>query len=633
MKKYLKIRPYQFAFALDQILITILFIGVVNYHEKDIFFSYANTTKIYTSYLFHFALSITIWLIFNFHKRIIRYYHAKDFLHLILIVALLHVVSCLTSISIFKFSKTFAKVYLESYFLTVATLIFLRYLISYFYDSLLNFQSQSIKKNILIYGAGEMGLILKKTIESSVKKNYNVVGFLDDDATKIGRYLNGIKIYNPFLHIESLVAKNHITDIIIATNKIKPETKSSFLEKIIHLNVRVRQLNSLTNWYEKDFSLNKLSTLKIDDLMCRQPIELHNQDIENSFSTKTVLVTGAAGSIGKELVEMLYLNNVKKLICVDFSETGLYDLQQSLINSKKSSLTQIFFELTDINDLVDVTRIFEKHKPEIVFNAAAYKHVPMLEEFPWKAVQTNVFGLLNVLHLSLRFKIERFVLISTDKAINPTSVMGITKRLSELIVRSFSIKHSESKFMITRFGNVLGSNGSVVPLFKKQILAGGPVTITHPEMERYFMTIPEACKLVLEACIMGNGGEVFVFDMGKPVKIIDLAKNMIRLAGLVPEHDIKLKIVGIRKGEKLSEDIFSNKEEMLNTHNEKIFISSENPISSEVVFDLIAKLRFLGKINQPDQYRDSLIKLYQQVELSSLATKSINTKKELIEIN
>ena len=615
MKIDSKVRPYQFAFALDQIIILVLFASTFYYHQKDLPLNYFSTQPFISAIFVHLALSIVLWFIFRIHKRIIRYYHAIDFIHLILISGLHHLISFGINFINLNPSRRCGKIYLESYIVTVASLIALRYLISFFYEKLVQYQNQGSKKNILIYGAGDLGLILKKSIDSTSQKNYNIVGFIDDDIQKVSRYLNGIRIYNTTKDTDYIIKKNSVTDVIIATNKIEPSRKADFLAQMIRNGVRVRQIGSFQNWYEQDFSLHRLASLNINDLMCRQLIDIKNKEIESSLYNKVVFVTGAAGSIGSELVRKLIENKAYFIVCIDFSESALYDLQQSIISSKPR-IDNIFYELADIRDKREMKMIFSKYHPDIVFHAAAYKHVPLLEEHPKQSVKTNVFGTENIVTLSSEFNVEKFILISSDKAVNPKSIMGITKRMAELIVRSVWRDNKNTKFIITRFGNVLGSNGSVVPLFKKQILQGGPVTVTHPDMERYFMTIPEACQLVLEAFVMGCGGEIFVFDMGKPVKILDLANNMIRLSGMTPGVDIKIQFTGIRNGEKLTEEIFSDREFFLNTHHEKIYISSEAEVSQNLHSKIIRLINQLNDLDSKDEFKQGLINCYQNLELN-----------------
>ena len=430
---------------------------------------------------------------------------------------------------------------------------------------------------------------------------YKLVAFLDDDKQKIGRYIGGVKVVDAEKELKSSILKNGITDIIIANKSLSRARKAKFLEETLPFNVHVREISSIQSLFNANFSLEKLSSIDINDLMNREPIELYDEHVCESLKGKTVLVTGAAGSIGSEIVRKLSEHDASLIVCVDFSESALYDLQQEL--HRKHPSTEYRFILLEIRNEILLENIFEEYSPHIIYHAAAYKHVPLMEQFPWEAVQTNVFGTLSIVKLTIKFKAEKFVFISSDKAVNPTSVMGATKRLAEIIVQSYSSNLNSTCFVVTRFGNVLGSNGSVVPLFKKQIQNGGPVTVTHPEMTRYFMTIAEACQLVLEASVMAEGGEVFVFDMGEPVKIVDLARNMIRLAGYTPDVDMKIQFIGERPGEKLYEEVFSENEQMKETHHEKIMISKEVIHHISEAENIIAKLKALENFYEPELYR------------------------------
>ena len=612
MLNKLKLRPFFFVFFLDIFLITITFISSTLYHNRNLALKKFIDPNLLLKSCIHAGLAILLWLLFKINKRIIKHYRAVDFINLIAVISLLHLLSFgidyLFTVNSLKFGIV---VSIESFFVTTVALIVLRYSVSFLYEKFISFHNQTPLKKILIYGAGERGTILKKSIESSITKKYLVVGFIDDDKNKVSRYLLGIKIYSKQEAITKLVAQGKISNIIIATNKISVKDKSEFIEKILPYKVKVRQIDSITNWYDTEFNFSKLANININDLMGREPVSINNDLIIDNLQNKVAFVTGAAGSIGSELVRKLAENNAETIVCIDFSESALYDLQQELIKKNYSSI--FHYELADIRDKSYLEFLFNKFRPDVVFHAAAYKHVPMMEEFPWQAINTNVVGTWNVAKLSIEFEVEKFILISTDKAVNPQSTMGATKRLAEIVIRSLSNEFIVTKFIITRFGNVLDSNGSVVPLFKKQILQGGPVTVTHPEMERFFMTIPEACQLVLEAFAMGNGGEIFVFDMGNPVKIKDLASNMIRLAGYVPELDIKITYTGIRKGEKLSEEMFSNKEMFLPTHHQKIFISSEADFSSKIANRIIAKLTTNFSYNA-SVYQDLLKDVLLEVE-------------------
>jgi FlaA1/EpsC-like NDP-sugar epimerase len=362
------------------------------------------------------------------------------------------------------------------------------------------------------------------------------------------------------------------------TNKKKRE----LTDKCLHNYIEVKEVPPINHWIKGELQTKFIRTINIVDLLGRDAIQLDRQKIEEGLKNSVVLVTGAAGSIGSEIVQQLIRFHVRQVILLDKAESDMFNLQQEI----KSSAPQASFDVVicDVTNLTRLKEVFRKHRPDIVYHAAAYKHVPLMEEFPGEAIRTNVGGTKNIADLSVRFGVKKFVFISTDKAVNPSNVMGATKRISEIYIQSLaqSGKYA-TKFITTRFGNVLGSNGSVVPLFTKQIQKGGPVTVTHKEVTRYFMTIPEACQLVLEAGFMGQGGEIYVFDMGKPIRIYDLACKMILLSGYVPEKDIKIEVVGLRPGEKLYEELLDNKEELLPTYNNKIMIAKIREHDEEMV--------------------------------------------------
>jgi FlaA1/EpsC-like NDP-sugar epimerase len=423
--------------------------------------------------------------------------------------------------------------------------------------------------------------------------------------------------------LKPYIQKHKITDIILAKTSLTPAEKSDFLQKTLDMNIRVKEMMPINNMFSK-FNLDKLTTLDINDLMNREPIRLYGEHIANYLKGKSALVTGAAGSIGSEIVRKLAEHHVSPVICVDFSESALYDMEQEL-TSKYPNQTFRFI-LADIRNEEMMDLIFRKYSPHMVYHAAAYKHVPMMEQYPWQAIHTNVLGTEIVARKAIEFKAERFVFISSDKAVNPTSVMGATKRLAEVMIKSMANKSHSTLFAVTRFGNVLGSNGSVVPLFRKQIQQGGPVTVTHPDMTRYFMTIAEACQLVLEASVMSVGGEIFVFDMGKPVKILDLAKNMIRLAGFMPGSDIKISFTGLRPGEKMFEDLFSEMEKMKDTYHEKIMISHASTQEFPDAEVILLRLQSLENVYEPALYRKVISDILPEYAPEQLSEEVIKIK-------
>ncbi|TXE11651.1 polysaccharide biosynthesis protein [Seonamhaeicola algicola] len=424
-------------------------------------------------------------------------------------------------------------------------------------------------KNILIYGAGDSGIVTYNALLSGTDKKFNIINFIDDDAKKRGKLINGISIV-PSKNVDTRFIKKHaIDEIIVAAQTIEPRRIIRLVDSLTALDVEVKKVPPIEKWIDGEFSANQIKQFQIEDLLGRKPIEIENPNLLNEFKGETVIVTGAAGSIGSELVNQISNFDVKHLILVDQAESALYDVEQGLKRAGKHNFTAI---VADIRDGLRMDAIFQYYNPTMVFHAAAYKHVPLMEKSPYEAIKINVNGTKLLADTASRYNVKKFVFVSTDKAVNPTSVMGATKRMAEMYISCLQ-KESKTKFITTRFGNVLGSNGSVIPLFKKQIEQGGPLTLTHKDITRYFMTIPEASQLVLEAGTMGKGGEIFIFDMGESVKIFDLAKNMIKLSGLHYPDDIDIKITGLRPGEKLYEELLANGENTLSTYHKKIMIS------------------------------------------------------------
>jgi len=427
-------------------------------------------------------------------------------------------------------------------------------------------------KNVVIYGAGRSGLITKRTIDHDGENNYKVIGFIDDDPDKYGKTLEGVEIVN-IDGFKKLLSKGDVDQSIISIQDILPSKKQEFIEFCLQFNVKVKSVPPANKWINGELSLKQIKSIKIEDLLEREPIELDKSAIASEVSGKTIMITGASGSIGSELVRQILYFGPKKVILVDQAETPLNDLQLEV--KERFNFSNFVSLVSDVRNHRRMEEIFKNFSPQIVFHVAAYKHVPLMEENPSEAILTNVMGTRNIADLSVAFGVAKFVMISTDKAVNPTNVMGASKRIAEIYTQSLNASNQvgETKFITTRFGNVLGSNGSVIPRFREQIAAGGPVTVTHPDIQRYFMTIPEACQLILEAGAMGNGGEIFIFDMGRSVKIIDLATKMIKLSGLSPDKDIKIKFTGLRPGEKIFEELLNDKEQTLPTHHEKIMIA------------------------------------------------------------
>lgn len=430
----------------------------------------------------------------------------------------------------------------------------------------------SKKNNVVIFGAGQIGMLAKQALEAEARRKSKVLAFFEDDENKAGKALSGIPIYKSS-ELSNKIDHLDITEVIIAVKHLSTERKDEIVELCISKKVKVRMVPSFDKWVKGEFRAGQIKEVNIEDLLGRDSIQLDNTNLLDAIKGRVICVTGASGSIGSEIARQLISYQPKQLILVDQAESPLYELERELMNIK--SPCRISFHLMDITNQERMRAIFRDYKLEWVFHAAAYKHVPVMESNPAEAVSCNILGTKLLADLSVEFGVNKFVMISTDKAVNPTSIMGCSKRIAEIYVQSLN-NHlqvrggSHTMFVTTRFGNVLGSNGSVIPIFKKQIESGGPITVTHPEVTRFFMTIPEACRLVLEAGTIGHGGEIFIFDMGKSVKIYDLAKKMVLLSGLEIGKDIDIVFTGLRDGEKLYEELLSNNEDTLPTHHQKI---------------------------------------------------------------
>jgi FlaA1/EpsC-like NDP-sugar epimerase len=466
-------------------------------------------------------------------------------------------------------------------------LFFFRVFVKIFYEFASSTSHE--KKNVIIYGSGDMGIVVRRVIDGDTSGQYRVKCFIDDDRKIQGKKVNGYPVYSRKILTREFIEKEEIKAFIISINNIAPAKKKEVIESVIELGCEILETPSFDTWFNGQLDVKNLKKVKLEDLLGRNPIILDLDKIQRGLKGKTILVTGAAGSIGSEIARQLMRFSTGRLILLDQAETPAFYLSEELKN--KSSECTFKIVIGDVTNREIMEHIFSVYQPEIIFHAAAYKHVPIMEIHPHEAFRVNVGGTKIVSELAIKYKAEKFVMISSDKAVNPTNVMGATKKICELLVHAQSRRIGiKTKFITTRFGNVLGSNGSVIPLFNKQIADGGPVTITHPDITRFFMTIPEACQLVLEAGFIGNGGQIYVFDMGEPVKVLDVATNLIRLSGLEPYKDIKIKFVGLRPGEKLYEELFSQDEPMVPTHHPKISIARVANSDFETVYFRIEKI-------------------------------------------
>jgi FlaA1/EpsC-like NDP-sugar epimerase len=522
------------------------------------------------------------------YQGIVKYTSSKDAQRIFIVISigsiLYVVVNCIFYYFInHKFPIPFSIIIID-YMATTFLMISLRVMFKALYLELTNPSKE--KRSVIIFGAGESGIITKRTLDRDAGTKYKVLGFIDDDAKKQGKKLEGISIYD-ISKLNELLQQNDVSNLIISVQNLSPAKKQEIVDICLNHNTKVLNVPPVTNWINGELSFKQIKKVQIEELLEREPIQLDKENIKKILSDKVILVTGAAGSIGSEIVRQVIKFNPKKIILLDQAESPLYEMEMELFDKYKQQSYEIV--VGDIRNKERMENIFKTFHPEIVFHSAAYKHVPMMENNPSESVFTNVFGSKNLADLSVEYKVEKFVMVSTDKAVNPTNVMGASKRIAEIYTQSLG-KNSSTKFITTRFGNVLGSNGSVIPRFRQQIENGGPITITHPDITRFFMTIPEACQLVLEAGAIGKGGEIFIFDMGKSVKIVDLAKKMIKLSGLTLDKDIRIEFTGLRPGEKLFEELLADQENTLPTHHKQIMIAKVKEYDFTTISSAITEL-------------------------------------------
>lgn len=531
-------------------------------------------------------------LIFYFirlHTNIIRYTSIRDLFRIVsaTLVASL-ILACLDGLyyllSSDKYYYTRLSVLVIDFFITTSALIFTRMLVKLLYSEW--HSNTNGKTNTIIFGTEELAVSVKRALDLDPDSSYKFVAFIDTGEHTQNKKLEGVDIFH-YKKLDFVIKKYGVKALIIARTQISSALKNLVIEKCLKQGVKVMSVSDVKSWLNGGVDLRKIRNIRIEDLLEREPITLDVSEIQKQLSNKTILITGAAGSIGSEIVRQICNFSPYKVILLDQGETPLHNLELEL--NEKAPEFKIEYILGDITNPTKLKHIFENNHIDVIYHAAAYKHVPMMERHPAEAVRNNIYGTKLLADMAIKFKVSKFVMISTDKAVNPTNVMGASKRIAEMYCQSLN-EFGVTSFITTRFGNVLGSNGSVIPLFKKQIENGGPVTVTDPEVTRYFMTIPEACQLVLEASAMGKGGEIFIFDMGKSVKIVDLAKNMIRLAGLIPGKDIEIKFTGLRPGEKLYEELLAKEENTIPTYHPKIMIAKVIPDPFEVVVQKVNRL-------------------------------------------
>ncbi|GAB5417958.1 MAG: nucleoside-diphosphate sugar epimerase/dehydratase [Crocinitomicaceae bacterium] len=548
---------------------------------------------------FYIAVKLLVFYLFRIHKGLIRHTSTQDFARIVQATAISSLIFFIAGLIRLNFMDGYylfpmSVLIMEFAFATII-IVGSRFSVKLIYME--SVKSKSADERVLIYGAGISGLITKRTIEKSLDTSYRIIGFLDDNKKLSGNRLEGVTIYHTS-NLEKVIRSQEVSQLIVAIQDPDKNNRKKVVETALELGVDVQKVPSTKSWINGEFSTKQISKIKIEDLLGRQPIQLDEAKIRQELTGQTILVTGAAGSIGSGMVRQIAAFEPSRLILLDQAESPLYDLQNSL----RDEFPHLQFEVVigDIRSRERLENVFKTFQPYFVFHAAAYKHVPLMESNPSEAVLTNVLGTRNLVDMAIQYKVFKFVMISTDKAVNPTNVMGASKRIAEIYTQNAG---GDTKFITTRFGNVLGSNGSVIPLFQRQLDQGGPVTVTDERITRYFMTIPEACQLVLEAGTMGEGGEIFVFDMGESVKIIDLAKKMIQLSGLTLGKDIEIKITGLRPGEKLYEELLAKEENTLPTHHPQILKAKMREEDGAQMQQIEALIALFGMQNNVDIVR------------------------------
>jgi len=522
------------------------------------------------------------------YQGIVKYTSSKDAQRIFGVISIGSILFILVNTIFYFFvNHTFPipfSIIIIDYMATAFLMISLRVMFKALYLELTNPNKE--KRSVIIFGAGESGIITKRTLDRDAGTKYKVLGFIDDDLKKQGKKLEGTTIYN-ISRLDNLLEENDVSNLIISIQDISPAKKKQIVDICLQHNTKVLNVPPVSNWINGELSFRQIKKIQIEELLGRETIQLDKENLQQQLADKIILVTGAAGSIGSEIVRQIARFNPKKIILLDQAESPLYEMEMELFDKYKKQSYEIV--MGDIRNKERMENVFNTFHPQIVFHAAAYKHVPMMENNPSESIFTNISGTKNLADLSDQYKVEKFVMVSTDKAVNPTNVMGASKRIAEIYTQSLG-KKSDTKFITTRFGNVLGSNGSVIPRFRQQIENGGPITITHPDITRFFMTIPEACQLVLEAGTMGKGGEIFIFDMGESIKIVDLAKKMIKLSGLTLDKDISITYTGLRPGEKLYEELLADHENTIPTHHNQIMIAKVKEYDFESIAASIGQL-------------------------------------------
>lgn len=585
-----KVLPIWTILLIDVFIIVIssLLAYALRYDFRSIFLESSTIDK---TILWTVVVNLIFFRVFRTYSNVLRFSSFVDimriFVSLTVSYALLMITSVLTE-SYLEFNLAPVSVLFMSYIISFAMMACSRVIVKTFFEAL-NFDGTH-SVNVFIYGAKEAGVNIAKALRVNLRNHYRLRGFIADKPELINKVMMGVRVFPNDDTLIDVLNDRDVQTIIISPAKMEELKKSDMADRLLVHNIKLMTAPPLSEWNGQALSRTQLKEIQIEDLLQRNPIEIDIHKVASHLEGKRVMITGAAGSIGSEIMRQVASFNPYKLILVDQAETPLHDIRLELQDRWRDIDAETI--IADISNATRMEDIFREFKPQYIFHTAAYKHVPMMEDNVSESIQVNVFGTRTVADLAVKYGAEKFVMISTDKAVNPTNVMGCSKRICEIYVQSLAKKLQKegghaTQFITTRFGNVLGSNGSVIPRFRDQIQRGGPVTVTHPEIIRYFMTIPEACRLVLEAGSMGNGGEIYIFDMGKPVKIVDLAKRMISLSG---RTDVKIEFTGLRHGEKLYEELLNVKELTKPTYHEKIMIATVREYDYDEVKERIQKL-------------------------------------------
>ena len=589
--------------------------------QKNYIFTYANFYTVLNSIVLSIIVYQIYLNIFKIYKHITRFESGKDYL--------LYIYICMVSgatLILLKFGFNLdinsLRKHILATFLTMIGLVGVRIVIRFFLNSVIREKEKNTgkKNNVLIIGAGYAGRDIIKNIKQTMNEKYSIVGIIDDRKTKLHKIIDGVEVIGNRNDIVQICNEYEVDEIFFAISKIDRKKKKELLDICQETGKKIRILPTTEDIIRNKNMFQNLRDVDIEDILGRDPVKLDNGEIGKLIENKPILVTGAGGSIGSELCRQIIKFNPSKLIMLDIYENNLYSIEMELKSEYKH--VQIEPAIASVRDINRLEQIFEEYHPYLVFHAAAHKHVPLMEKSPLEAIKNNVFGTFNVANCADRYKSKKMILISTDKAVNPTNIMGATKRLCEMIIQVKN-KDSKTEYAAVRFGNVLGSNGSVVPLFKKQIKEGGPVTVTHKDIIRYFMTIPEAAQLVLQAMSYAKGGEIFVLDMGEPVKIYDLAVSMIKLSGLEPNVDIPIVFTGLRPGEKLYEELLMAEEGLQKTDNKKIFIGELTDLDEK---DILQKLAKLKKLTENERTPKEKIKEIMHEVVPTYVPKTIENK-------